>query len=333
MRMHRLGERVVGAVVEGADRARARLAKSPRVRKLAYRVRNRRQFTSLWAHDIMLGDRVRLDAYEAALRKHLGPDDVALDVGTGTGVLALMAARHARRVHAIDHGPIIDAARAVARDNGVANVEFHKVHSAEFAPPEPVDAIVHEQIGSALLNERMVDTISGLRDRVLKPGGAILPGRFDLYVEPVELRDDVRYPPAWQQTVHGIRFDALRAYGDRQPFDYWYKLWGEFPLGHFLCRPEPVLTVDLATANPGDLPHRIAYERPVVAPGSMDGFCVYFTAWFDEEISITTSPDAPLTHWNTPMLRVESHPVAEGDVIRLDLHAGDLADPDTWRWR
>ena len=147
--MHRRVERVVGMAVEGAERARARLARSPRARALVYRVRNRRQFTSLWAHDVMLGDRVRVDAYEAALRTHLGPDDVVVDLGTGTGVLAMLAARHARRVYAIDHGPIIEAARAVARDNGVMNVEFQNVHSADFDPPERIDAIVHEQSRSS----------------------------------------------------------------------------------------------------------------------------------------------------------------------------------------
>jgi protein arginine N-methyltransferase 1 len=302
------------------------------VRALVYRARNRRQFASLWAHDVMLADRVRVDAYEAALRKHLRPEDVVVDVGTGTGILALLAARHAKRVHAIDHGPIIEAAKAVARDNGVTNIEFHHVHSAEFAPPEPVDVIVHEQLGSALLNEQMVANIAALRDRVLKPGGRIYPGRFDLYIEPVELREDHRWPPAWQQTLHGIRFDALRAYGDAQPPDYWHRLWGELPLGHYLCTPEPVLSVDLATAVPEDLPDRVEYERPVVEGGSFDGFCVFFRAWFDDEISFTNAPDAPITSWNVPHLRVESRPVRAGETIRLDLR-GDITNPPSWRWR
>lgn len=331
--MHPTVERAAAKGIELADRARTRLAENPRVRELAYRLRNRSQFTSLFAHDIMLADRVRLDAYEAALQKHLRPDDVVVDLGTGTGVLAILAARHARRVHAIEHGPIIEAARAVARDNGVTNIEFHHMHSSEFTCSEPVDVIVHEQLASALFNEQMVANIAKLRDRVLRPGGRIHPGRFDLYVEPIELREDHRWPPAWQQQVHGIRFDALRAYGDQQPFEYWYRQWGELPLGHYLCTPEPVFSIDLATAGPEDLPHSLAYERPVVEGGSFDGFCVFFRAWFDDEISFTNAPDAPLTSWNVPHLRVESRPVRAGETIRLDLRARDLANVRTWRWR
>lgn len=325
--------RLVGAADEARARLKALVLRNARLRRVLYQVRNRRTFADLHMHDIMLADGVRVDAYEAALKAHLGPDDTVVDLGTGTGVLALLAARSAREVHAIEHGPIIDAARAVAAENGVTNVRFHRTHSREFTLPGGADAIVHEQLGSALFNEDVVANIADLRDRVLRPGGRIYPALLELFVEPVQLRDEMRFPPAWQQEVHGIRFDALRPIGLEQPFDYWYKLWRPFPLGTLLCRPEPVLTVDLMTAVPSDLPHEIHYARPATRPGTMDGYCVYFTARFDDRIAISTSPEDPMTSWATPFLRVESRPVAAGEPIRLDLRAGDLATPETWRWR
>lgn len=324
---------VVHSAVAAADRARARIVAHPRVRALVYQARNRSTFADLHQHDIMLADRPRVDAYEAALRKHLRPDDVVVDLGTGTGVLAFLAARHAARVHAIEHGPIVEAAEAVARDNGITNVEFHRVHSGAFSLPGGADVIVHEQIGGALFNEHVVDNVADLRDRVLKPGGRIYPARLQLFVEPVQLKEGMRHPNAWQQEIHGISFAALRAYGDAQPFDYWHNIYREFPLGQFLCRQEPVHEVDLMTVSPSDLPHRLGYERPAVVDGILDGYCVYFRAGFDDEIWMTNAPGEPQTSWMNGFLRVESREVAAGDTIALDLRAQDLATPTTWRWR
>ena len=44
-------------------------------------------------HGNMLADRVRMDAYAAALEAVVRPGSVVLDVGTGTGMFALPACR------------------------------------------------------------------------------------------------------------------------------------------------------------------------------------------------------------------------------------------------
>lgn len=318
---------------EAAVALRARVARSPRARAAIYRLRNRLVFADLYQHDRMLADRVRVDAYHEALTKLIGPDDVVADLGTGSGVLTFFAARNAKRVHAIEHGPIIEAAMSVGRANGITNVEYHRVNSRAFSPPEPLDVIIHEQIGDALFDEKVVTSIADLRDRLLKPGGRIYPALLELFIEPVQLSDDMRAPFVWQQTdLHGLDFSVLKKLEPKQPHGYRLKNFRPFPFGHFLCQPEPVVKVDLMTATEASLPTEIVYERPVTASGHLDGFVVYFTARFDERISFTSSPDAPGTSWGTFLMRVESRPVQVGETIRLALHADDLADPGTWRW-
>jgi protein arginine N-methyltransferase 1 len=309
-----------------------RVARNPRVRQLAYELRNRGVFADLYQHDRMLADSVRVDAYWAAIGKHVSEGDVVIDLGTGSGVLALFAARQGARVHAVEHGPIIDAAREVARANGVGSIEFHQRNSRRLELPEKVDAIVHEQIGDALFDERVVANIADLRDRLLKPGGRIYPSRLRLFVEPVQLQDGYRAPFAWQQELHGIGFGALERFGDTQGQGYLYRTFRPFPFDRFLCSPEPVVSVDLEVANDSDLPKRIAYERPVEREGLLDGFVVYFDAHFDDEIGFTSSPASAPTSWGTPFLRVSPRRVTPGDSVRLELTADDLADPATWRW-
>lgn len=312
---------------------RNRAARSERVKSLVYELRNRRTFADLFQHDRMLDDHVRTEAYWAAIEKHVGPGDAVIDLGTGTGVLAMFAAKRGARVHAVEHGPIIDAAIAVARDNGLDDrIEFHRINSQRLELDEQVDAIVHEQIGDALYDEQVIANVADLRDRLLKPGGRIYPSRLDLYVEPVQLDAGLRAPFAWlQRDLHGIDFRVLEDYATPS-HSYLYRRFRPFPFGHFLCRPEPVVSIDLATANPSDLPTEISYERPVEAAGTLDGYCVYFDARFDDEIWFTSSPAAPTTSWATPFLRVAARPVAPGESIALSLTAGDLSSPSTWQW-
>ena len=72
-------------------------------------------------HASLLGDPHRMAAYERAIRAVVKPGAIVLDVGTGTGVLAMMAARcGARRVHAVESMPIERAARALVAANGLS---------------------------------------------------------------------------------------------------------------------------------------------------------------------------------------------------------------------
>lgn len=310
---------------------RERLARSERAQRLLYEMRNRRMFADFFQHDRMLADRARIESYWAAAEKHIGPGDVVVDIGAGTGVLSFFAALQGAEVHAVEHGPVIEAAEAVARDNGIENVIFHRANSRTLELPVKADAIIHEQIGDALFDERAVENLVDARDRLLKPGGRIYPALLDLYIEPVQLRDDLRAPFASEQHLHGIDFRAIADFAELS-HSYLYKSLRPFPLGRFLGQPEPVVSVDLHTAAATDLPTRISYKRPATASGSFDGFCVYFDARFDEQIGFGSSPELPATNWANPLLRVRSRQVEPGEEIALELSAEDLATPRTWDW-
>ena len=64
----------------------------------------------------MIADSVRMDAYAAALERVVKPGSVVLDIGTGTGIAALIACRlGARRVFAVEPSSVIEVARQAAR--------------------------------------------------------------------------------------------------------------------------------------------------------------------------------------------------------------------------
>ena len=312
--------------------ARGRLAHNGPLRRLRQRFTNQAWFSNLYLHDLMLADRVRVGAYRTAIGRHVQPGQTVIDLGTGSGILAFMAAQRGATVHAIEAGGIIEAAEEVAADNGLEGVRFHRMHSTAFTLPEAVDVILHEQIGGALFDEHMVANVTDLRDRLLKPGGKILPAYFDLFIEPVELVETARVPFAWDQRIDGIDYRRLRALEKKQGHTYRFIPLPAGSWKRYLTQPEPVLSIDLNTVGAGDLPRTISYSREATTSGTLDGFACYFRARFDDEIGFTNSPDVPPTSWVSPLLRVAPRAVASGEMIDFALEAGDLAEPRTWRW-
>src|SRR5579872_909605 len=138
----------------------ARVRASRGFKAVLSRVQNFHYFADLIRHDEMLADRPRVDTYFEAINKHVRAGDEVIDLGTGSGLLSCFAARAgAKIVHAIEYGPIIEAAQDVAKDNGIENIAFHRVSSREFSLPHRVDVIVHEQLGAALFNEHVVANV------------------------------------------------------------------------------------------------------------------------------------------------------------------------------
>ena len=105
------------------------------------------------------------------------PGDVVLDVGAGSGILSVFAARAgAARVYAVEQTSVAVLAQELAAANGVAEiVRVIQGDVTDVELPERVDVIVSEWLGGFGIDEGMLVPVITARDRWLKPGGVMIP--------------------------------------------------------------------------------------------------------------------------------------------------------------
>ena len=133
-------------------------------------------------HFSIVRDQRRNDAYEAALRRMVKPDDLVLEIGAGSGLLSMMAARAgAERVVACEmSAAVAESAEIVVRTNGLSDkVRIVPKHSRDLAVgeelTEPADLLVQEIISNDVLGQGVSEAIEDASRRLLKPGARMIP--------------------------------------------------------------------------------------------------------------------------------------------------------------
>lgn len=141
------------------------------------------RLTPLW-HVPMMNDRMRNDAYFAALAAAVKADAHVLEIGTGSGLLAMMAAKlGARQVTTCEAVTgIAEMARTIVADNGftppvtVVNKMSTKMEIGVEMDAK-ADLLVSEILSNEFLGEGVLSSIEDAKRRLLKPDAAIIPAR------------------------------------------------------------------------------------------------------------------------------------------------------------
>lgn len=151
-----------------------------------------RGYEGTTVHALMLNDRGRTAGFVRAVEAAVRPGDVVVDIGTGTGILALAAARAgARRVFAIESSSMADTAAAVFAANGFADrITVLRGTSSAVTLPEPADVIVAELLGHHPLDEGLLPVIADARRRHARPGARIVPRRLSVLAQPIQIPDE-----------------------------------------------------------------------------------------------------------------------------------------------
>jgi protein arginine N-methyltransferase 1 len=279
-------------------------------------------------HGAMLADRVRMDAYAAALEATVRPGSVVLDVGTGTGIFALLACRlGARRVYAVDPGDSIHLARAAARDSGFADrIELIQGLSTEMELPERAEVMVSDLRGLLPLFEQHISSVIDARERLLVPGATLIGRRDTIRAAPVQAPEEYhRIVAPWDE--HGRGFDL--GAGRRASVNTWGK--GRFEAGRLMAPAETWAVLDYGTIRVPDV--RGPLEWTAARAGTAHGVALWFDAELAEGIGFSTGPEAPETIYGNAFLPwPQPVALAEVDGVRMELQARLIAGDYVWTW-
>jgi SAM-dependent methyltransferase len=283
-------------------------------------------YSSVPRHRSMALDAVRNAAYAVALRQAVGPDTVVLDLGAGTGIHGLMAARlGARRVYLVEPEDIISVAEEIAVANGLRErVECLQGRIEEVSLPERVDVIVSVLTGNFLVTEDLLQTLFYARDHVLKPGGTLIPSAATMEAVPVSaeaLHED--WIASWSSPQHGIDLSAARSYAANSLF-YRGDALRHVPM---LAEPKVLHTLDFRNASYEPIKIEVAYEI------TQSGLCHGWAGWSSMKLGdqwLSTSPRAAALHWSHAFLPLDP-PMrfTKGDQVTFTLSRAPHGD---WTW-
>lgn len=140
-------------------------------------------------HVPMMNEHKRNDAYYQAMQSAITPDANVFEIGTGSGLLAMMAAKlGAKRVTTCEAEQVIaEIAQQIVADNGYESIvtvipkrSSDIIVGEDF--PERADILVSEILSSELLGENVLPSIEDAKRRFLKPGGTIIPARASIMI-------------------------------------------------------------------------------------------------------------------------------------------------------
>lgn len=298
-------------------------------------------------HFQMLNDTPRSETYGAAIAaaaKKLATRAevqqaggiVALDIGTGTGLLAMMCARlpAVRAIHACEMNEALCAvAREVIQSCGRESrcpIEVHGCVSTELKLPERVDLVFSEVFDAGLLGEHALPTIFHAREHLLKPSGVVVPARARIFGQLIEAPELLGRFGVAPLAPGGLNLSCVRLRASER---YTCETLAVVP-HRPLTEPRELLLLDFSAASCEYLKANMGtwldppLQFTATATGSVHALAYWWELDLDEagECRIGTSPNGGCESWQQairplaePVVNAEPLTVKEGGSLALHL--------------
>src|SRR5512135_2312973 len=168
---------------------------------------------SLNGYGEMIADRIRVEAFAQALRGAIRPGAVVMDIGTGPGIMAVLACQlGASRVYAIEPYEIIQVAREIAAaKHSTDKIVFLEELSTKVTIPVPADVIVSDLRGILPLLGQHIPSIVDARRRFLAPGGALIARKDRIWAAVIDApKEYSKIVDAWDRNPLGQDLGVAR---------------------------------------------------------------------------------------------------------------------------
>ncbi len=273
-------------------------------------------------HEELLKDRARMRAFATAILKNkkMFAGKTVLDIGAGTCVMSLLAARAgAKHVYAVEAAAIAEVGRTVVKANGYADritVIHSRIEDAKL-PVESVDIIVCDWMGYFLVHDSIISSVLFARDRYLcRKSGLIFPDRATLRIFGIEDGDYKDQRVGFWDNVYGFNMSCMRDGAISEPL---IDSCNPSQVATSAC---DVMTIDIRNATIASLARTKAeFTLSASRKDFIHALVLYFQVQFPDacatRVSMSTGPDAEDTHWKQAVLYLdEALPVNKGETVR-----------------
>ncbi|XP_071954725.1 protein arginine N-methyltransferase 1-B-like [Antedon mediterranea] len=260
-------------------------------------------------HEEMLKDEVRTLTYKNSMyhNKHLFRGKTVLDVGCGTGILCMFAAKAgAKQVIGIECSSIVDHAKKIVEANNLSHIVTlvkGKVEDVTL-PVDKVDIIISEWMGYCLFYESMLNTVIYARDKWLAPEGLIFPDRATLYVTAIEDRQYKDEKINWWENVYGFDMSCIRDVAVSEPLVD-------------CVDPKQVVSnacllkeIDMYTVKVEDMSFSSPFQLKCSRSDYVQALVTYFNIEFTmchKRTGFSTAPDSHYTHWKQTVFYLDDY--------------------------
>jgi type II protein arginine methyltransferase len=238
-------------------------------------------------HIAMMNDARRNAAWDRALRTAIRPGMHVLEIGTGAGMLAMMAARAgAARVTTCEKDPVVAAlARELVARNGYADriaVIEKSSHALEIGIDleRPADLLFCDIFGDRLFDFDPLPALADARQRLLAAGAPVVPARGALRVALV----------CWDEYARVAHIGRVAGFDLAPVADYAVRELmidiGD-PAIRLLSQPQTILSVDFAASS-----HPSSGRGRVPVEAAADGDCNGIARWIRLELGPQTVLEA-----------------------------------------
>lgn len=275
----------------------------------------------------MLADEERINAYTKALERVVDSDSVVVDIGTGTGIFALIAARlGAGRVFAIDPNEAIEIAREIVIANGYGDrVECIQDVSTNVDLPEPATIVASDITGALPLMGGRISALVDARERLLGPAGMLIPQADALFAALAESPREYSLVSNWDKYDYGFDMSAARELACNN----WWKERRSSSrlLTKGQCWARLDYTVIVASSTRGE------FQCEVTQSGTAHGVLVWFDTQLMDGLEFSGSLN-PLSIYSRVFFPLRTPvDVASGDSFSCTLTAEPTEEDHTWRWQ
>ena len=264
-----------------------------------------------------VADRTRLEQFRAAIAAVVRSGDEVVDLGCGSGILGLLCLQAgAGHVFGIDATAMIEVAQETFARAGLGEqAGFVRGHSHRVGLPSPGDLAICDHVGYFGFDYGIVHTLQDARNRLLRPGGRLIPARIRLQLAVVESENCHDKAEGWRAEgvpteFHWLRHHAVNA-----------KHAVELPVEALLGQPATLGEIDLYADNPDFFSWTA--ELRIQRDGVMHGLGGWFECELAEGVWMTNSPlsERRINRSQAFLPIDEAVPVKVGELVKATIMA------------